>query len=93
MAWQRTPRPSMDAQLIDGKDRMASNRVWNLMYVLGNTGRVTGDAANPQEKVGALSGAEHVSTNGWRVWVEHHKTGKRLFESDAEKEHMAASAV
>lgn len=72
---------------------MASNHVWNLMYVLGNTSRVVGDAANPQDRTGALSGAEHVSKNGWRVWVEHHESGRRIFESDAEKQHKAASAA
>lgn len=65
---------------------MASNRVWNLMYVLGNTGRVVSDAANPQDRAGALSGAETVAGNGWRVWVEHEGTGKRIFESKHEIE-------
>lgn len=73
---------------------MASNRVWNLMYVLGNTSRVVGDAANPQDRTGALSGADNVANkNGWRVWVEHHETGKRIFESEAEKKHNAAGAA
>lgn len=62
---------------------MASNRVWNLMYVIGNTGRIVGDAANPQDRTGALAGAATVACNGWRVWVEHKDTGKRIFEKAA----------
>lgn len=62
-----------------------ATKIWNLMYALGNTGRVTGDASNPQSRKNALSGAETiVSNNGWRVWVEHHETQKRIFESPAE---------
>lgn len=53
------------------------------MYVLGNTGRVVSDAANPQDRAGAISGAETVSKNGWQVWVEHHQTGKQIWKSDA----------
>lgn len=72
---------------------MATNRIWNLMYALGNTSRVVGDAANPQDRTGALSGAEHVAKNGWRVWVEHKDTGKRIFESAAEQKHRATTSV
>jgi len=54
------------------------------MYVVGKTGRVVSDADNPQDRTGALRGAETVSRNGWRVWVEHHQTGKRIFESQDE---------
>lgn len=66
---------------------MASNRVWNLMYVRGNTGRVVGDGANPQDRTGALAGAATIAGNGWQVWVEHEKTGKRIFESANEVAH------
>lgn len=72
---------------------MASNRIWNLVYVLGNTPRVVGDAANPQDRSGSINGAEHVAKNGWRVWVEHHKTGERIYESEAEKAHKAHQAA
>lgn len=72
---------------------MATNRVWNLMYAVGNTGRIAGDAANPQDRAGALSGAATIAGNGWRVWVEHHASGKRIFESDSEKQHQAATAA
>lgn len=62
-----------------------ATKIWNLMYALGNTGRVTGDAANPQTRKSALDGAATIASNcGWRVWVEHHETKKRIFESPAE---------
>lgn len=66
---------------------MTKNDIWNLMYALGNTGRITGDAANPQARGKALAGADIVTKNGWRVWVEHKETGKRIFESPAEITH------
>ena len=72
---------------------MASNRIWNLMYALGNTGRIVGDAANPQDRAGALGGAATISGNGWRVWVEHKDTGKRIFESDKEVAHRKAGGT
>lgn len=72
---------------------MASNRIWDLMYAVGNTGRVVGDAANPQDRAGALGGAATVATNGWRVWVEHKDTGKRIFESAAEQQHRTTASV
>lgn len=61
--------------------------VWNLMYTLGTTARITGDSANPQTRRNALEGAAVIERNGWRVWVEHHTTGKRIYESVAEKAH------
>jgi hypothetical protein len=66
-----------------------TTKVWNLMYVLGNTGRITGEATNPQSRKTALDGAAVVDRNGWRVWVEHHKTGKRLYENAREKAFQA----
>lgn len=69
---------------------MAAHDVWNLIYVLGNTGRVTGAAENPQRRAKALDGAAAVTKNGWRCWVEHKDTGKRIFENPAEAEHRQA---
>lgn len=67
------------------------NEVWNLMYVLGNTGRSIGDSRNPQRRSSALEGAKHITDqNGWRVWVEHVHTKKRIFESPAEAAHANA---
>lgn len=70
---------------------MSSNKVWNLVYVVGNTERVVSAADNPQTRANALSGAETVAKNGWRVWVQHHQTGKRIFESPAEIEAKKAA--
>lgn len=64
-----------------------TNKVWNLMYVLGNTTRIIGSADNPQARKTALAGAAIVNANGWRVWVEHCETGKRLYENPSEKAH------
>ena len=66
-----------------------SKKVWNLMYVVGNPTmfrRVTAAADNPQPRAKALEGAQIVQANGWRVWVEHLESGKRIFESQAEQE-------
>ncbi|MFK4705929.1 hypothetical protein ABIC83_002768 [Roseateles asaccharophilus] len=64
-----------------------TTKVWNLMYALGSTARVVGDADNPQSRASALKGASVIEKNGWRVWVEHHKTGKRIHESALEIAH------
>ncbi len=73
---------------------MATNRVWLVKYVAGNPkhfSRVTTAAGGPFLRSHALSSAQHVADNGggWRVWVEHQGTGKRIFESPAEIEHQA----
>lgn len=60
---------------------------WNLKYVVGNPEtrfKITSDAENPQKKSKAIEGAKKLSSNGWRVWVEHNSTGKRIFESEQE---------
>lgn len=57
------------------------------MYVVGNPElfkRVTTAAGNPRARPVALVDAEHVARNGWRVWVEHADTGKRIFQSQEE---------
>ena len=61
-----------------------STKVWNLFYRLGTTERLVGDAGNPQTRKSALEGAETITKNGWRVWVEHHTTGTMLFQNQAE---------
>ncbi|MYM92585.1 hypothetical protein [Duganella vulcania] len=70
---------------------MATQNVWNLKYVVGNPAmfsKVTTAAGSPMKRNEALSGAQTIEANGgWRVWVEHAETGKRIFESDAEKEY------
>ena len=75
---------------------MATNKVWNLMYVVGNPSmfsKATANASNPLRKDEALEGAATVASNGWRVWVEHQDTGKRIYESEAEKQHQATVAA
>jgi hypothetical protein len=67
-----------------------SKKVWNLMYVAGNPAmfsRVTANADNPMSRAEALAAAVIVAGHGWRVWVEHHQRGERIFESQHEKEH------
>ena len=65
--------------------------LWNLMYIAGNTGRLIGDANNPQRRAVAIKGAGVVAGNGWRCWVEHATTKKRIFESPREIEHRGTS--
>ncbi|MGJ7524024.1 hypothetical protein ACSFA0_26410 [Variovorax sp. LT1P1] len=72
-----------------------STKVWNLLYVPGNPKiftNVTSNAGNPISRKEALEGAELIAANGWRVWVEHHKTGARIYESDAEVAARAQAA-
>ncbi len=69
---------------------MASHDVWNLLYALGKTDRVMGDSENPQRRARALDGAATITKNGWRCWVEHKDTGKRIFENPAETAHRQA---
>lgn len=68
-----------------------TTKVWNLMYALGNTKRIVGDAGNPQTRKSALEGAAVIEKNGWRVWVEHQSSAKRIFESGGEIEHRQAA--
>lgn len=68
-----------------------TTKVWNLMYALGNTMRIVGDASNPQTRKSALEGAAVIERNGWKVWVEHQSSAKRIFESAREIEHRQAA--
>lgn len=70
------------------KEGIVSTKVWSLMYRLGTTWRVVGDAANPQGRKSALEGAATITRNGWRVWVEHHTSGKVLYQNPAEIAHQ-----
>ncbi|WP_338927459.1 hypothetical protein IHE33_13490 (plasmid) [Mycetohabitans endofungorum] len=38
-----------------------------------------------------LQSACVIDKNGWRVWIEHHKTGERLYDSEREKAHRQAA--
>jgi hypothetical protein len=70
-----------------------SKRIWNLKYVAGNPAlftKTTEFGDNPLVRTDALKSAEKLANNGWRVWIEHATSGKRIFESLAEQQHNAA---
>jgi hypothetical protein len=72
---------------------MATQKCWTLKYVVGNPAmftRVTTDSSGPGRRSEVLKDAETVAANGWRVWVEHAVTDKRIFESDVEKAYQQA---
>ncbi len=65
-----------------------SKRIWNLKFVAGNPqkfSQIRSASDNPMNRAKALDGFQTLSTNGWRVWVEHAHTGKRIAESVLEK--------
>lgn len=62
--------------------------IWNVRYELGNTGRVSGLSTNPLGRKEALASAETITNNGWRCWVEHHESKKRIFQNPAEELHQ-----
>ncbi len=67
-----------------------AHKNWNLMYVAGNPkmfSTVRSDASNPMKRSEALTAANRIASNGWRVWVENATTNKRIFESASEKKH------
>lgn len=77
---------------------MATQKVWNLKYVAGNPAmfsKVTTAAGSPMKRSEALNGAEVIEANGggWRVWIEHTKTGERIFESAVETRHLTDHTV
>ena len=64
-------------------------KIWNLMYVAGNPAlfsRMIAAAGNPMSRSAALAAGETVQANGWRAWVEHCRSGARIFESHAERQ-------
>lgn len=58
-----------------------SAKIWNLVYRLGNTDHIAHNTANPQTHASAMEGAAKIAANGWHVWVEHHTTGERVYDS------------
>ena len=58
-----------------------SAKNWNLVYKLGNTDHIAHNSANPQTHASAMEGAAKIAANGWHVWVEHHTTGERAYDS------------
>lgn len=72
-----------------------SKKVWNLLYVAGNPAlftRITKDATSPLSRAEALTAAEKVAANGWRVWVEHVERTERIFESYHEIAYQSGQA-
>ncbi len=68
---------------------MAKQKIWNLMFVAGNPEiftKVRASSSNPMKRSDALEAAEVIESNGWRGWVEHSETGKRIFETTVERE-------
>lgn len=62
------------------------------MYRVGTDGRVASSADNPVTRKVALEGAAVVTNNGWRAWVEHHTSGKILYQNPAEVAHQQSVA-
>jgi hypothetical protein len=58
------------------------------MYRMGTPGKVINAAENPLTRKAALDGAAVVTKNGWRVWIEHHTSGKILYQNPAEVAHQ-----
>jgi len=61
-----------------------TTKAWNVNYLLGNTSRQMGDAGNPHTRKTALDLAKVIAKNGWCVWVEHERSGLRIYESEQE---------
>ncbi len=68
-----------------------NTKVWNVRYLLGKTEQQLGDAGNPHNRRSALEIAQKIAGNGWCVWVEHERSGMRIYESQAETERQGAS--
>lgn len=67
---------------------MATQKIWSVQYVVGNPtmfSKITTAAGGPFRRTEALKAAKTVERNGWRAWVQHYETGKRIFESEAEQ--------
>ncbi len=66
-----------------------SKKIWNLKFVCGNPklfSQITSASDNPMTKAKALEGFDIITANGWRVWIEHAQTGRRIAESDVERD-------
>ena len=70
-----------------------TQRIWNLVYVAGATGKVITSADNPMRRKEALDGATVITKNGWPCWVRHERDGEReIFVNDLERARRAAVA-
>lgn len=68
------------------------NQAWKLMYAAGMPATVISDADNPLPRRIALERAQRIAAAGHRVWIEHYRSGQRLYENDREKAYRTASA-
>lgn len=70
-----------------GFETQMSNKVWHLMYVGGHGNAPVCYSVHPLSRRDALRYIDRISQSGARIWVEHYKTGMRLFENAQEKAH------
>ncbi|WP_394222546.1 hypothetical protein [Alteromonas gracilis] len=66
---------------------MMSQKIWNVKFVAGNPNifsKVRTALCGPLKRSEANEAFENVSNHGWRAWIEHAKTGKRIAESPVE---------
>jgi hypothetical protein len=69
---------------------MKNQKIWFIKHILGKPlpfQEIEITAEGPFKRSKALSDAQIIGDNEWRVWVEHQTTGKRIFESEAEKQY------
>lgn len=73
----------LNNHVVHKSESIRNNEVWNLKYQLGPTSPIVIDPSNPQSTKTALGGAKVILEQraGWSVWIEHHKTGARIFDS------------
>ena len=64
-----------------------SKKVWNVMHVPADSagGGTIAFEGNPLQRSVALAKAEQIAGGGLVSWVEHHQTGRRLYESPVER--------
>ena len=69
---------------------MATHKVWALRYVAGNPeifDKVTTDASGPHLRTTAIALAQRLNgmNGGWRIWVEHTRSGERIYQNETEQ--------
>lgn len=75
-----------------------AKKIWNVQFVVGNPAlfrKVVSHSKNPLSRADAIATADSVANNGgnWRVWVQRNDTGERIYQSEAEKMHVAEAAA
>jgi hypothetical protein len=61
---------------------MPDTRIWNVNFVLGNTGKTLVASGSPMKRRRALDCASKISLNGWHVWVKHVDGCAMLYEAN-----------